>query len=126
MVHYAVNEMAPARIRLPDKRWHNIGKMPGTADLIAQMSDRCYLEKYRDRLFPEFILGGMTVKVDEKGDETLIYESPEDLLRKTPAVYENEVENRLDKLFSNVYSYEIAHFEGESHYINGLGGIRLA
>jgi hypothetical protein len=95
--------------------------MLGTADLIAQMSDRCYLEKCRDRLYPEFVLGGMTVKVDEHGNDKVIYASGEDLLKKTPAFYENEVDTRLNKLFNKVYSYEIAHFEGEKHYINGLG-----
>jgi hypothetical protein len=121
MVHYTGYEIAADQIRLPDEKWHLIGHMLGTADLIAQMSDRCYLEKCRDRLYPEFVLGGMTVKVDEHGNETILYESGEDLLKKTPAFYENEVENRLNKLFNKVYSYEIAHFEGEKHYINGLG-----
>ena len=121
MVHYTGYEIAPDQIRLPDEKWHLIGYMLGTADLIAQMSDRCYLEKCRDRLYPEFVLGGMTVTVDEHGKETVIYESGEDLLMKTPAFYENEVENLLNNIFNKVYTYEIAHFEGEKHYINGLG-----
>ena len=121
MVHYTGYEITPAQIRLPDEKWHLIGQMLGTADLIAQMSDRCYLEKCRDRLYPEFVLGGMTVRIDADGNETIIYESGEDLLKKTPAFYANEVENRLNKLFNKVYTYEIAHFEGEKHYINGLG-----
>lgn len=121
MVHYTGYEIAPGQIRLPDEKWHLIGHMLGTADLIAQMSDRCYLEKCRDRLYPEFVLGGMTVKTDEHGNETVLYSSGEDLLMKTPAFYAKEVENRLNKLFNKVYSYEIAHFEGEKHYINGLG-----
>jgi len=121
MVHYTGYETAPARIRLPDEKWHIIGQMLGTADLIAQMSDRCYLEKCRDRLYPEFVLAGMTVKLDETGNETLIYQSGEDLLRKTPHFYENEVEHRLNELFNKVYTYEIAHFEGENPYIKGLG-----
>jgi len=121
MVHYTGYEIAPKHIRLPDDKWHLIGHMLGTADLIAQMSDRCYLEKCRDRLYPEFVLGGMAVKIDEQGNEIVLYESGEDLLKKTPAFYENEVENRLNVMFNKVYTYEIAHFEGEKHYINGLG-----
>jgi len=121
MVHYTGYEVAPAQIRLPDEKWHLIGQMLGTADLIAQMSDRCYLEKCRDRLYPEFVLGGLAVKIDEHGRETVIYKSGEDLLRKTPGFYEKEVEHRLNKLFNKAYTYEIAHFEGEKHYINGLG-----
>lgn len=121
MVHYTGYEIAPAQIHLPDEKWHLIGQMLGTADLIAQMSDRCYLEKCRDRLYPEFVLGGLALKIDEHGNEKVIYESGEDLLRKTPGFYEKEVENRLNKLFNKAYTYEIAHFEGEKHYINGLG-----
>ena len=121
MVHYTGCEVAPQHIRLPDEKWQLIGYMLGTADLIAQMSDRCYLEKCRDRLYPEFVLGGLSVAVDEQGNEIVLYESGEDLLRKTPSFYENEVENRLNKTFDSVYTYEIAHFDGERHYIHGLG-----
>lgn len=121
MVHYTGYEVAPKNIRLPDEKWHLVGHMLGTADLIAQMSDRCYLEKCRDRLYPEFVLGGLSVTVDEQGNEVVLFKSGEDLLRKTPAFYENEVENRLNKLFNKVYQYETAHFDGERHYINSLG-----
>jgi hypothetical protein len=121
MVHYTGLEVAPSHIRLPDEKTHLVGHMLGTADLIAQMSDRCYLEKCRDRLYPEFVLGGIAVQVDEHGKEHVIYESAEDLLRKTPAFYEREIENRLNKLFNQVYNYEQAHFDGERNYIHALG-----
>ena len=121
MVHYTGYEIAPQDLRLPDEKWHLLGYMLGTADLIAQMSDRCYLEKCRDRLYPEFVLGGLSVRVDSDGHEKVLYNSGEDLLRRTPAFYENEAENRLNKLFNSVYTYEIAHFDGQRHYINGLG-----
>jgi hypothetical protein len=39
--------------------FRRLGNMLGTADIIAQMADRCYLEKCRDRLFPEFVAGGL-------------------------------------------------------------------
>jgi len=121
IVHYTGYEVAPSNIRLPDEKWHRIGHMLGTADLIAQMSDRCYLEKCRDRLYPEFVLGGLAVSVDEDGSEKIIYESGEDLLTKTPLFYEHEVEKRLNELFNKAYDYEAVHFDGERHYINGLG-----
>ena len=35
-----------------------VGHLLGTADMIAQIADRCYLEKCRDRLYAEFVLGG--------------------------------------------------------------------
>lgn len=121
MVHYTGYELAPEKIRLPDNGWHLIGHMLGTADMIAQMSDRCYLEKCRDRLYPEFVLGGMATRIEEDGSETVVYKSGEDLLSKTPAFYKFEVERRLNQLFNKVYEYEIAHFDGERHYINGMG-----
>ena len=121
MVHYTGYEVASNNIRLPDEKWHLLGHMLGTADLIAQMSDRCYLEKCRDRLYTEFVLGGLTVSVDANGHETTRYESGEDLLRKTPAFYANEVEDRLNNQFNQAYNYEIAHFDGEVHYVKGMG-----
>jgi hypothetical protein len=121
MVHYTGYEVAPGNIQLPDATTHLVGHMLGTADLLAQMSDRCYLEKCRDRLYPEFVLGGVAVQVDDKGNEHVVYASGEDLLRKTPAFYEHEVENRLNRLFNKVYDYEISHFDGERKYIHALG-----
>lgn len=122
MVHYTGYEVSPAQIRLPDDKTHRAGHMLGTADLIAQMSDRCYLEKCRDRLYPEFVLGGVAVQIDTKGRANVVYASGEDLLRKTPSFYEHEVENRLNKLFGEAYNYEIAHFDGQHQpYIHALG-----
>lgn len=121
MVHYTGYEIAPDKIHLPDDKTHRVGHMLGTADLIAQMSDRCYLEKCRDRLFPEFVMGGMTIQIDANGKEKVIYESGIDLLRKTPLFYANEVEDRLNKLFNKVYNFETAHFDGENKYIHALG-----
>ena len=46
---------------MKDPRDIKLGHLLGTADMIAQMADRCYLEKCRDRLYPEFVLGGVAV-----------------------------------------------------------------
>ncbi len=46
-----------------------------TGDLIAQMSDRCYLEKCRDRLYPEFVLGGIAMPSDGQGNTAVKYSS---------------------------------------------------
>ena len=121
MVHYTGYEVAPDHIHLPDAKTHLVGHMLGTADLLAQMADRCYLEKCRDRLYPEFVLGGIAVQVDADGKEHVVYASGEDLLRKTPAFYEHEVENRLNRLFNKVYDFEASHFDGEHKYVHALG-----
>ena len=49
------------RSRCTDPRDIKLGHLIGTADMIAQMSDRCYLEKCRDRLYAEFVLGGVAL-----------------------------------------------------------------
>ena len=61
--------------------------MLGTADIIAQMSDRCYLEKCRDRLYPEFVAGGLAHSGSGEVPSTAKFLSAEDLLRKTPDFY---------------------------------------
>lgn len=120
MVHYTGYEIAPQDINLPDKRFHLLGYMLGTADLIAQMSDRCYLEKCRDRLYPEFELAGITRTRNQHGEQVSIFASPEDLLAKTPIFYNNEVKKRIDDLFGKVYKFAEAHFGGDNLYLKYL------
>ena len=120
MVHYTGFEVAPEHIILPDQQTHLVGHMLGTADLIAQMSDRCYLEKCYERLYVEFVLAGIAVQIDEKGNEHIIYASAKDLLRKTPMFFEYEVKVRLDKIFNKAYQYEEFHFNGQYSYVQYL------
>jgi len=117
MVHYTGYEVAPDKIKLPDEKLHVLGYMLGTADLIAQMSDRCYLEKCKERLFPEFELGGMTTRQGDNGQSIILFESANDLLMKTPTFYNLEVKNRLDSLFQQVYRYAEAHFGENNLYL---------
>jgi len=120
MVHYTGYEVSPEKIDLPDEKLHILGHMIGTADLIAQMSDRCYLEKCRDRLYPEFVLGGLTETIDARGAKKLIFTSAEDLLVKTPEFYERDVLKRLNNLFRGVYRYVESHFGGDNLYLQAL------
>ena len=83
IVHFTGYERPVETIRLPDPMFRLIGTFLGSADIIAQMSDRCYLEKCRDRLYPEFVEGGITKKKTVKG-EVVVFASADDLLRKTP------------------------------------------
>ena len=120
MVHYTGYEVAPENITLPDEKFHLLGYMIGTADLIAQMSDRCYLEKCRDRLYPEFQLGGLAEIKTQDGANQVVYASGEDLLHKTPAFYNIEVQNRLNILFKKVYRFAEEHFGGKNLYMDSL------
>jgi hypothetical protein len=86
-VHFTGYELATQNIRVPAPIFRLIGNMLGSADIIAQMADRCYLEKCYERLYPEFVLGGIDRKTDEDGAEHFVFASAEDLLFDTPKFY---------------------------------------
>jgi hypothetical protein len=118
IVHFTGYEMPVDKIRVPDPIFRLIGSLLGSADIIAQMSDRCYLEKCRDRLYPEFVAGGITRKKTDNG-EVVVFASPEDLIRKTPSFYEN-ASRRLDKELGGAYQYAQMHFGGTNLYMEAL------
>ena len=85
IVHFTGYEIKLSQIQLADGRDRKLGHLLGTADLIAQMADRCYLEKCRDRLYPEFVLGGVAAAPASDGTLQVRYSSGLDLLRQTPS-----------------------------------------
>jgi hypothetical protein len=108
IVHFTGYEKTFEQIgeKLKDPRDIKLGHLLGTADMIAQMADRCYLEKCRDRLYPEFVLGGVAVSVDATGSSRGVrYASGLDLLRQTPGFMEDVRRKRLDAAFDRAYRY---------------------
>ena len=75
------------------------GAILGTADLLGQMSDRCYLEKLMF-LYNEFREAGIPG-----------YETEYDIIRKTAGFYTVTM-NRLDKDLLGVSDYAKAYFNG--------------
>jgi hypothetical protein len=67
VVHFTGYEIPVSKIRVPAPIFRLIGNLLGTADIISQMADRCYLEKCYDRLYPEFVLGGIARRVTIDG-----------------------------------------------------------
>jgi len=120
MIQYTGFERPLGELSLPDRAWTLSGYMVGTADLIAQMSDRCYLEKCRDYLFPEFVIGGEASRRLPDGSEELLYADPQELLKKTPLFYQYVVEPRLEDGFEQVYKHAATHFGGPNHYMDLL------
>jgi len=118
IVHFTGYERPVETIRLPDPMFRLLGTFLGSADIIAQMSDRCYLEKCRDRLYPEFVEGGITRKKTVKG-EVVVFASADDLLRKTPSFYQNATK-RLDRDLGGAYQYAQAHFGGQNLYMDAV------
>ena len=119
LIHFTGYEMPIARIVVPSLRYRLLGTLLGSADLIAQMADRCYLEKCRDRLYPEFVAGGLAVKRRTDGTEDVVFESGDDLVRKTPKYFEDAAQ-RLDQEFGSGYHYGGRHFGGENPYVREI------
>jgi len=84
-------------VNFPTSRFELLGKMLGTADLLAQMADRAYLEKllFLYHEFREAHIGG--------------YKSEVDLLRKTIGFYAF-IAKRLKTTLDATDQYMEAHF----------------
>jgi hypothetical protein len=87
-----------------------LASMIATADLLSQMSDRCYLEKCRDFLFLEFSAIGLAGTADSP------YPDRETLLHKTPGFCTGFIFHRLDEDFANVRRFINHHFDGTDPY----------
>lgn len=82
----------------------------GTADILAQLADRCYLEKCRDFLFVEFSAIGLA------GSPGLPYPDPETLLRNTPGFYTGLLRQRIHSEYADADRYMSDHFGGACPY----------
>jgi len=120
IVHFTGYELDLDEIELDDPRDIICGHLIGTGDLIAQMADRCYLEKCRDRLYNEFVVGGVAIENAKPGEYMVRYESGNDLLRKTPAFYQQVTRERLNSKFNRVYRYAEVLYGGQNPYIDAI------
>lgn len=112
MVHFTGYEKKFAQIDLDQQLDRIAGHLIGTGDLIAQMSDRCYLEKCRDRLYPEFVLGGIAGNTR--------YRSGLDVLRQTPEFIAETRRTRLDGEFGGAYRLLEVLFGGRNPYMEAI------
>ena len=119
LVHYTGYERRAETIPLENTLLRRVGHMLGTADILAQMADRCYLEKCRDRLYPEFVLGGLAKKKLPGGRTQILFSSGDDLVRKTPGFYLNAAK-RLDLQLARAYEYAERHFKGHNLYLKEI------
>jgi len=118
LVHFTGYERQVKSIQVPGLTYRLLGNLLGSADIIAQMADRCYLEKCRDRLYPEFVTGGIASRTNADGKVDVIFSSAEDLLLKTPGFYAG-AERRLKEDLGNGMSYAENHFGGQNLYVEG-------
>ena len=120
IVHFTGYELDLDEIELDDPRDIICGHLLGTADMIAQMADRCYLEKCRDRLYKEFVLGGVAVENARPGEYKVRYKSGQDLLQKTPVFYQQVMRDRLNLKFNRAYRYIEVLYDGHNPYIEAI------
>jgi|HubBroStandDraft_1064217.scaffolds.fasta_scaffold95657_2 hypothetical protein len=120
IVHFTGYEVPFSQIRADDPLDIKLGHLIGTADMIGQMADRCYLEKCRDRLYPEFVLGGMALPIASNGGLQVRYASGLDLLRQTPDFVTETRARRLDGQFEGAYHYLEVLFGGQNPYMEAI------
>jgi hypothetical protein len=120
IVHFTGYELDLDLIELDDPRDIICGHLIGTADLMAQMADRCYLEKCRDRLYAEFVVGGVAVENSSPGEYQVRYKSGKDLLTKTPQFYQQVMRDRLHRKFNRAYRYIEVLYQGQNPYIDAI------
>ena len=116
LIHFTGYERPVATIPLKNPLHRRLGQIIGTADILAQMSDRCYLEKCRDRLFPEFVLGGLTHRMLPDGQTETLFASGEDLVRKSPVFFKGALK-RLEVDLGRAHVYANQHFGGRNPYL---------
>jgi hypothetical protein len=121
IIHFTGYEMPFPRIEelVPDRRDITLGHLLGTADMIAQMADRCYLEKCRDRLYAEFVLGGVALPFSD-GNPQVKYASGLDLLRQTPDFVMDVRAKRLDRDFHRAYRHLDGLYGGQNPYMESI------
>ncbi|MDB6097806.1 MAG: hypothetical protein QOK23_3469 [Gammaproteobacteria bacterium] len=120
IVHFTGYEIKLNMIQLADPKDRKLGHLLGTADLIAQMADRCYLEKCRDRLYPEFVLGGVAATTNVDGSLRVRYSSGLDLLRQTPKFVRETFVARLEGEFEHAYRHLECLFGGRNPYLEAI------
>ena len=117
-IHFTGYEVPVDKIRV-GLEFRLIGSLLGSADILAQMADRCYLEKCYDRLYPEFVRGGIARSRRPDGSEEITFASAADLIFKTPVFYQG-ASRRLRHDLGGCYVYIEEHFGGQNLYFDEL------
>lgn len=119
IVHFTGYEIALDQIKVEHPKDRMLGFMLGTADILAQTADRCYLEKCRDFLFREFEICGIAGS-GRPGMNEPRYPTVESLLSNTPDFNRHLWQDRLDGYFGSVHRYMEHHFGGRNPYVEQI------
>lgn len=119
VVHFTGYEVELDHIEVRERKDRMLGFLLGTADIMAQFADRCYLEKCRDFLAREFKICGL-VGPGVAGGPKPIYRDAEHLLRKSGEFHAKVRQERLDGYFECVHRYMAVHFGGSDPYAEAI------
>tara|TARA_B110000503_G_scaffold20552_1_gene30915 strand:- start:31749 stop:32648 length:900 start_codon:yes stop_codon:yes gene_type:complete len=120
ILHFTGYEIDPRDVTVASEQEHLLGKLLGTADLIAQMADVEYAQKCREFLYEEFAAGGLAGEERDGAYKGAIYRTPEQLLDQTPEFMRAAIDERLDGHFNSVHRYAADHFEGRHLYMDAI------
>lgn len=118
IVHFTGYEVALDNIQVTHPKDRMLGFILGSADVIAQTADRCYLEKCRDFLYREFEICGLAG--ESRSGSKPMYSSARELLQKTPDFNKKMWDERLEGYFQGCYHYMDKHFGGKNPYIDSI------
>lgn len=118
IVHFTGMEKELEKISFYNNINRKLGQIVGTADYLAQMSDRSYLEKCRDYLYEEYVVGGLDKKFID-GKEIKKLESADELVRMTSSFFDI-VKQKFVKDFGECNKYEGVFFNGLTPYYDGI------
>lgn len=118
IVHYTGYELALDDLDLPSPHDRRLGQLLGTADIVGQSADACYLEKCQWPLYDEFALCGLAGP--SRPGVTRIYASREDLMRQTPEFQNTLRRERLGQQFGGCWRVLDAHFGAANPYLPAI------
>jgi len=114
MLRFTEYGRRPASIPTASPVLARVGRFLGSADLVAQLADPCWLEKWRKRLYSEIVASGISRRRSPDG-ERLGVSSLDDLLGHAPRIFRAGI-HRLEIEFGGAYEYVRGHFGGKDPY----------
>jgi len=121
LLHFTGYEMAVSSIQSESPQQKLLGYMIASSDLLAQMADRCYLEKCSNRLYEEFIFAQMACpEVGGKNPEDFQYASRDDMMKKTTGFMQSVIDVRLQETLGGVHNHIKSFFGGLHLYMDAM------